>query len=154
MPNVWSGRPCIISTLIWAKPSSFAALMAVLACPALCTRPRRCRDESSKLCTPTDSRLTPASLKPAKRSTSKVPGLASRVTSISGKHTNCWRMPCNSCLMASAENKLGVPPPIKILCKGRSCAQTCSMAKSAKSFSIYACSGTDSAPTAWELKSQ
>jgi hypothetical protein len=60
----------------------FGGLLDRGAClGASCTRPMRRSAASSKLCTPIDSRVTPAARKARKRSRSKVPGLASSVTS-------------------------------------------------------------------------
>jgi hypothetical protein len=58
-----------------------ASSTAARAWARSCTRPSAFRCASSKLCTPTDRRVTPAARKARKRSRSKVPGLASSVIS-------------------------------------------------------------------------
>ena len=70
---------------------------------------------SSKLCTPMESRVTPAARKARKRSASKVPGFASSVISHSGTSGRRARTSAMSCAMASGENRLGVPPPMNTL---------------------------------------
>src|SRR6478735_1591818 len=64
---------------------------------------------------PMDKRLMPACLKSAKRFSSTVPGLASKVISINGEKVKRAEIAVNNFSMACAENKLGVPPPKKIL---------------------------------------
>ena len=61
-----------------------ASSIAARAWAASWTRPSACSAASSKLCTPIDSRVTPAARKARKRSRSKVPGFASSVTSRPG----------------------------------------------------------------------
>ena len=93
-----------------------ASSTAAMAWARSCTRPRALRCWSSKLCTPTDSRVTPALRKALKRSFSNVPGLASRVISQSASSRRRARMSASNRSMAAGENRLGVPPPMKMLC--------------------------------------
>ena len=75
--------------------------------------PECLRNSGSKLCTPNDRRLMPAALKSVNLSCSKVPGLASSVISASGDSGTRARTAARMRSMASAENRLGVPPPKK-----------------------------------------
>ena len=66
-----------------------------------------------------DKRLIPMARKSANFSNSNVPGFASSVISIFSVNVNCVSMPRSKSSSARAENKLGVPPPIKIVSSGR-----------------------------------
>jgi hypothetical protein len=98
---------------------SAASRTAARAWAPSCTRPTACRKRSSKLCTPMDSRVTPAARKARKRSVSKVPGLASMVISQSASMRSRARRAASSRSMDSGANRLGVPPPMKMLCTVR-----------------------------------
>ncbi len=74
---------------------------------------------SLKLCTPIDSRVMPACEKARNRSRSKVPGLASSVTSQPGTRGSKPRTIDSRRSIASGENRLGVPPPTNTLTTGR-----------------------------------
>ena len=70
----WPGRPNMRSRLT-SSNSVTAAAAAARASSAPCTRPSAARKRGSKLCTPIDSRFTPAARKPSKRASSNVPGI-------------------------------------------------------------------------------
>ena len=95
--------------------AAWASSAAASACARLCTRPSVCSRASSKVCTPIESRVTPAARKARKRSRSKVPGLASSVISQPGVSGSSARTSASSRSMASGENRLGVPPPMKMV---------------------------------------
>ena len=93
------------------------------------------RLSSWKLCTPIDSRVTPAARKARKRSRSKVPGLASSVISQPGTSGSRARMSASSRSMLSGENRLGVPPPMNTLITGRPHTSGSAASRSARSAS-------------------
>ena len=110
MANVCPGRAYIRSRLKVEKQRA-ASCRAARACAVLCTLPIACKAASLKLCTPTDKRVTPAWANAAKRSRSKVPGLASSVISHAGSRGKRARSAEMSSAIASGLNRLGVPPP-------------------------------------------
>jgi len=152
--GVCLGKPYIRSRLILSKPASRAMLSAVSACAPSWMRPSACRQLLSKLCMPIDNRFMPALLKSANLACSKVPGLASIVISIDGGNAVKARTPLSSRSIASALNKLGVPPPINTECIARPQISGISCSRSASSASMYCVSGRDSSRCWWELKSQ
>src|SRR4051794_35099828 len=83
MSSVCPGSPYIRSMLTLSKLAS-AVETALRASAAPWMRPSAESMASSKLCTPSETRLTPASRKPRKRAASTVPGLASSVISAPG----------------------------------------------------------------------
>ena len=112
--SVWPGSAYIRSRLKVSKASR-ASSTAARACARRARGRCACSCASSKLCTPIDSRVTPAARKARKRSRSKVPGLASSVISQPGSSGRRARMSASSRSMPSGENRLGVPPPMKTL---------------------------------------
>ena len=82
-------------------------------------RPNTRSLSSLKLWMPIEIRFTPAWVYPKKRSASTVPGLASSVISISGKKGIRCLISLNRKAIPCAENRLGVPPPMKIEWSGR-----------------------------------
>src|SRR2546423_844691 len=76
MSTVWAGSPYMRSILTLSKLAS-AAPTALRASAAPWMRPSAPSMRSSKLCTPSEMRFTPASRKPRKRAASTVPGFAS-----------------------------------------------------------------------------
>src|SRR3989344_4128931 len=89
--GVWPGNAYMMSRLEGSNDAA-ASSTAAKAWLRSCTRPRALRCWSLKLCTPTDSRVTPAARKARKRSFSNVPGLASKVISQSGARSRRARM--------------------------------------------------------------
>ena len=130
-----------------------AASAARFASSASWTRPSAASLAASKLCTPSDSRLTPAAKKPANFARSKVPGLASSVISASGDSGSRARMPASSRSIDAAENRLGVPPPKNTVPTLRPHTDGSENSRSASSASTYASSGK-SPRASCELKSQ
>jgi hypothetical protein len=114
--------------MLKVSKASEASATAARACAASCTRPTVCSRASSKLCTPTDRRVTPAARKARKRSRSKVPGLASSVISQPGSSGRRARMSAIRRSIEAGENRLGVPPPMNTLDTRR--PQTCGSAAS------------------------
>jgi len=108
---------------------------------------------SLKLCAPNDSRLTPACWNPARSPRSTVPGLASIVISQSAATSNSCFAASRIRPMSAGWNRLGVPPPRKILPIGLPAARSPSSAISARSAATYRTRGALS-PATWELKSQ
>ena len=136
--------------------SSTAAAAAARASAASCTRPSAARWRGVKLCTPTDSRLTPASRKPSKRRRSNVPGFASIVTSAPATSGSRARIAASRRSIASGENRLGVPPPRNTVDTLRPHTDGSARSRSATSASTYASSGGPASPPrhSCELKSQ
>ncbi len=114
-----------------------ASSTAARAWAASCTRPSARSFASSKLCTPIDSRVTPASRKARKRSRSKVPGLASSVTSQPASSGSSARTSPSSRSICSGANRLGVPPPMKTLWMRRPHTKGSAASRSATSASTY-----------------
>src|SRR5216117_3396917 len=100
--SVWPGSPYIRSRFTLSKLSS-ATATARRASSAPWMRPRAASMRSSKLCTPTEMRFTPACLKPAKRAASTVPGFASSVISAPGSSGRRARTPESSVSIDSGE---------------------------------------------------
>ena len=130
-----------------------AASTARLASSAPWMRPSALSMASSKLCTPTEMRLTPASRKPRKRAASTVPGFASSVTSAPGSSGRRARTPESSASIDSGENRLGVPPPMNTLDSRRPHTEGSSDSRSSSSLPTYSFSGS-APPRSCELKSQ
>ena len=126
----WPGR-AYIKSMFTCSNKCKAVSMAASASPLLWIRPSFFRQASLKLCTPMDKRVMPASRKPSNFSRSKVPGLASSVISAAGCTRTSARTPASRRLMAAAENRLGVPPPIKMVSTGLPHTWGSSLAKSA-----------------------
>src|SRR3954462_4087465 len=150
--SVWPGRPYIRSRLTLSKLSS-AASTPRRASAAEWMRPSAVSIPSSKLCTPSEMRFTPASRKPRKRPASTVPGFASKVISAMGSTGMRARMAESSGSMASGEKRLGVPPPMKTLTMRRPHTEGSNVSRSAISFATYSASGS-APPRSCELKSQ
>jgi hypothetical protein len=114
--------------------SFIAASAARRASSAPWMRPSAASFASSKLCTPSDSRFTPAARKPAKRSCSNVPGFASIVTSAPATNGRRARRPASSRSIDAGANRLGVPPPMNAACTlrphtaGSDCSRSASSA--------------------------
>ncbi len=130
-----------------------AASAAARASSTSCTRPSASSWWGAKLWTPSDSRLMPADRKSANFCRSKVPGLASSVTSAPGVSGRRARTPARRRSIAAAENRLGVPPPTKRETILRFQIDGSANSRSAKSASTYCASGT-SPRASCELKSQ
>src|SRR5438132_22927 len=80
------------SMLTLATPIERASLKARVACAASVLRSSTASARGSKPCTPRLRRLTPPSSQAATRASSVLAGLASRVTSASGRTSNVARM--------------------------------------------------------------
>src|SRR5438309_535358 len=78
---VCRSTPWIRSSETLRNPAARAVSNARTASPPLCLRPRATSCAGANDCTPIESRLTPSSRNAANRSSSVVPGFASRVTS-------------------------------------------------------------------------
>lgn len=116
-------------------------------------RPSFCKCASLKLCTPIESRLTGVLIKAWQYSGVREPGLASMVISSGcfiGAMVRTW---CRIWSMLWGENKLGVPPPIKMLFMGRSFIRVISRVMFLINCSVYFFSWIWWA-AGWELKSQ
>ena len=96
------------------KPSSLALETTLLTFSELCCRSRTFRTSSSKLCTPTEIRFTPACLIPFRNSSLADSGLASRVISQSASSPKFCDSASRIELICSVANRDGVPPPKKI----------------------------------------
>jgi hypothetical protein len=108
---------------------------------------------SSKLCTPSDRRVTPAARKAANLPASAVPGLASSVISASGCSGRRMRIAASSASAVAADIRLGVPPPMKTLPTGR--FQTCGSAASRSAIRAARYAASSVSPRgSCELKSQ
>ena len=107
------------SMLKLSKPAARAMSAARIASSPLCIRPRAWSLAGWKLCTPMDKRLMPVCRYALNFSCSKVPGLASRVISMSTANGMRCSTPRSKRPKALALNRLGVPPPKKIELMGR-----------------------------------
>ena len=94
--------------------AAFASSTAARACAASWTRPSARSLASSKLCTPIDSRVTPAvGDRRGSARARRCPGLASSVISQPGSSGRRARIAASSRSIDAGANRLGVPPPMK-----------------------------------------
>ncbi len=122
-----------------------AASAARRASSASCTRPSACRCASSKLWMPSDSRFTPAAKKPANFVALERPRIrfqrdfrvGQQAERARGRRTAADRS-------TTAENRLGVPPPMNTVPTLRPQIDGSALSRSATSASTYASSGSAS----------
>src|SRR5690606_6223246 len=116
-------------------------------------RPNAFKCCALKLWMPMDKRLTPLARYDLNLSASKVPGFASIVTSTPGSNGIKVRISDNKRSRPAADSRLGVPPPMKIVCSLRPQINGKAISRSVRKAERYASSGI-SPPASCELKSQ
>ena len=129
-----------------------AVSSAATACSTECCRPSRASASGSRLCTPSETRFTPAARNAANRPASTLVGLASSVISMSGSGSNAALASAIRAATVSGSIRLGVPPPKKIEPSCRRPSRAASQASSARSAARKRACGI--ASRTWELKSQ
>ncbi len=117
-----------------------------------CARPRKARAVSSKLCSPSDSRLTPATVRSAKRAASTELGLASSVISTSADGLQWPQAASISAATIAGSISDGVPPPKKTEVSVRPGSSRASWDRSARRASRHSSWSMDE--RTWLLKSQ
>ena len=108
-----------MSRFTLANPASRAAPTARSISPARCTRPRRTRSASTKLCAPSEMRLKPAARIAANLGVSTVPGFASLVISAPSIGGCVSSTALSSLTICPSERNVGVPPPKNTVLAGR-----------------------------------
>ena len=101
---------------MFAKPASLQAFTASMVCWLVCRRPISCRVSSLNVWVPMLMRLTGVPLSPSSHSLVTSSGLASMVTSALSSSIHERPIASKSLWSRSVGKRLGVPPPIYIVC--------------------------------------